>query len=201
MTVLDQMSAKKEAHLHDHTIGTLRKGMLSTDMGLSKKEIITLAFFAIVIGFMTGLGIGHYKNIRYELMMNTLNSTHNDLKNYESQAKALSSMLEQLNGNSATNVSKVLEKGLIEIGCSRNLNRPSPLSPGFTKPPQVMLFGSRIGFNVRSDTDYLLDMPGHTSYIFDNDLVILPEGNSTFRSDFEVCWMAHANTTLTPPKP
>ena len=163
------------------------------EVTLSKKEIALFAFFSIIIGTMTGLGFGHYKNIRFEIM-------RADLQNITDANRDLYSVLNSLNRTLSFDVvksmNKIVERNTMESSCTKKLNHPYGLTSNFKKAPQVLLSNNILGYKFdmkNNNSEHALTLHDMGVLIHDRDLILQPAKNfnsNNWQNQYELCWIA-----------
>ncbi len=160
---------------------------------LSKKEITLYGLFAVVIGVMTGLGFGHYKNIRFEIMradLQSLTKANNDL------SSMLKSLNLTLNIDVSKSMSQIVERNSMESSCTKKLNHPNGLTSNFKKTPQILLSNNLLAYKYdpnNPNTAHSLALHEMDVLIHDRDLILKPPANfnlTAWQNQFELCWIA-----------
>lgn len=165
---------------------------------LSKKDIALFALFSLVIGFMTGLGIGHYKNIRFEILKS-------DIDNIRKSHSDLNSILTSLNRTLVEDVgksmSKLRQKNAMELGCTKKLKQPTTMVSNFNSTPQVILFNNQLAYKVDNGSttnNHTVTLQEVSPLIHDRDIILMPPADfnsSDTGNQYELCWIAFANSS------
>ena len=169
------------------------------EVTLSKKEIALFGLFAVVIGVMTGLGFGHYKNIRFEIMradLQNITNANNDL------FSLLNSLNRTLNFDVSKSMAKIVERNSMESSCTKKLNHPNGLTSNFKKTPQILLSNNILAYRFDNNTvnaTHALALHEMDVLIHDRDLILRPPANFTstgWQNQYELCWIALTDNTL-----
>ena len=175
---------------------------MANEVQLRGGGIAIIALVTVAIGFMTGLAIGHYKNIRLDMMISDLEKIMTQVKTSNVTHTDLKVTLANLERDFNT----TRHKNAIETGCTRQFYKPYPVSSAIDNSSQVLILDNIINFKVVAQSEMFpayqnLIFPGTTGEIHSRDIALLPMYAGETPDVFESCWIALATSQPKPTAP
>ena len=164
-------------------------------MHYGNKDIIVITLASLILGIATGFGFGHFKNIRYDIMMRELAMIEEQRVTAVKQANELSAKL----GDVDKTLGSILKTNGMEFGCTKSLNSPNVLSTAIaTKPPNIGYFTNFFTYRVKQapicgdEVTSMAILPYQTNLVGLDLIVQLPfKSQAIYQDDTEICWMVY----------